>query len=250
MRISTVGAVVMSGLLILSVPEQFAGAGGAVSGRVTFDLTDSAFASKFARWSTPERIGVRDGGIGFDGRSTGELVDGWIETTEPVGVGLMSKAARHVSLTITLPWSRAGLMGHVFVRFGVDGTHWSEWISIARVPKKIESDDPTETFRGSVGVTRREAGDFWARREALPKQGSRRIDEDEAARLITASEPEYFATHRSFVGWIQVLWEGTFSSGARLPSIQIEWSAAIAGPDGVSEDPTRRGPWCFLVKPK
>jgi hypothetical protein len=242
-----VGCLVV--VLCLARGERPASASGLVMGRVSVDLCDAATASQRARWAFPDRIGVNASGLGWDGSPRSSL-DAWVETTEPIGVGTSWHAARRVGLTVSVPWTRVEgpePIGSLFVRFGTDSVHWSDWMALERetAPKS-----GVETFRGSVAVPRREQERYRARRGRLAKE--REIpeggDEEAALRAILLEDPAFLAENRPFVGWVQFLWEGSAYAGARLPSIDVRWTAVIPGPSA-APDPARHDPWRFRATP-
>jgi hypothetical protein len=217
-------------------------------GRATISFRDHATRTR-ARWGFPDRISPRADGLGWDAEARTSL-DGWVEVTDPIPVGLAWYGARTVRLTVKLPWTvqaPPAVLGSLYVRFGVDAVHWSDWQMLDRDVNAQTSETP-ETYRGSVGVPQRSSEAYQAKRVEMAKSSDLPVwgDEDRACAAIVKADPEYFARERPFVGWIELLWEGSIPGGARLPSIDVEWLTVVPGPIWPPK-PSDEGPWRFRV---
>jgi hypothetical protein len=62
-------------------------------------------------------------------------------------------------------------------------------------------------------------------------------DEEAAVRWIVEQEPDFFEHNLPFVGYIEVLHEGSFYGGQRLESMVVEVTCAVSGLHVPAEDP-------------
>lgn len=221
------------------------------------DFTDPADAAAQASWTPADELTVTDEGLGWDGESASSW-DGRIHTVT-MAQGLSWRPASSVSVRVHLQPPMKGFTlndgstsvpygGNVFVRYSPDKQHWSSWQVLESEQKPEE---PGRHYSGVVqvpGVARAE----YQRR--LEQYGARDVpwvsDEEAAVRWIVGEDPDFFEKNLPFIGYIELLYEGSFYGGQRLQSMKIEVSCAISGRHIPPDDPTAaKGrdsiPWRF-----
>ncbi len=74
-------------------------------------------------------------------------------------------------------------------------------------------------------------------------------DEEALANWIVKSDPDFFAKHIPFIGYVEFLHESDFHGGQHITSFKANVSFGMGGMSSIPKDPTvntnRRGPWRF-----
>lgn len=140
----------------------------------------------------------------------------------------------------------------VFVRYGVDGVHWSTWYQLQ--PSEQPKDGALWTFEVHLQlpslIVRRydELMKGWV--ETDPNFVS---DEDAYCRWLAKTHPDYFATEIPFLGWVQFRIEQRSSERpVRIEKLKAEFSWATGGlhmapKDGKYPEPSK---WHFDLSAK
>lgn len=226
--------------------------------QLAIDFTDPKDAAAKATWSDPDRIGVTDAGLGWDGK-TNSLRDGWIET-KPLAVGLSWRPAQSVSVRVTLTpapqeftlpngQKSTPFAGSLYVRHSPDGKHWSNWQALTW--ERPEDDSASgRRFTGQVAVPHRARTEYERLWEEYRTQDVPWVDDEEAlARWIVECEPHFFRDHKPFIGYVQFLWEGPIYGGQRISGFEADVSFGLSGLTSLPKDPAAQPdygvPWRF-----
>ena len=117
----------------------------------------------------------------------------------------------------------------VFVRYGVDGVHWSTWYQLQ--PGQQPKDGALWTFEthlrlpAVVGQRYRDLMQGWVATD--PNFVS---DEDAYCRWLAANHPDVFAAEIPFLGWVQYRIEQRSSERpVRIEKLKAEFSWATGG---------------------
>ncbi len=224
-------------------------------GGETIDLTKPAVAKEKATWGPAERIDITDEGLGWDGMENSSY-DGWI-LTAPVAVGLSWRPLPSFSVQVEMPFSAKeeawakdgkypGWPGNLFARFSPDGVHWSTWQAMAQA----DGQRGRRKYAGELGAPERERIEYLHYlREYQKLDVPWKSDEEALVAWILKKEPDFFAHHLPFVGYVQLLWEGSFRGGRRFPSLTMSTGFGISGAHYPARDSEaqrdRHGPWRF-----
>jgi hypothetical protein len=244
------------GAAALLMAFTLAGAGGARAGILgctsyVVDLTQAKAAAQKARWADPKVIRVTANGLGWGKSGDEGSRDFWLETTEPIGLGVSWRPPMAVSIRAAIDGPGTG--GLLYVRYSCDARHWSTWQIVPEAgPAKVG--DTSQKFQGTVRVPYREMAVYqdmrlkYARREDVAWSS----DEEALAKDIVRRDPKYFAKSKPFIGYVQFLYEAQLHGGQRVKALKFEMSWAVGGihqiPKKKDADKNRDGPWRFKVK--
>jgi hypothetical protein len=129
----------------------------------------------------------------------------------------------------TSPGAKTFYAPQIYVRHSPDRVHWSDW-----QPTVLEEDARTPgtlLYTTSIGVSRRASEAYrdrllqWSRREDIDWAS----DELEFCRSLVSADPDYFARHRPFVGYVRFLVEDSFRGGQRLTRFDAEVHWEVGG---------------------
>ena len=74
-------------------------------------------------------------------------------------------------------------------------------------------------------------------------------DEEAAVQWILKSQPDFFAQHQPFIGYVQFLYEASLAGGQRIDHLDVDVSFGVNGLHQVAKDPkvsrNRDGPWRY-----
>lgn len=202
---------------------------------IIIDLTRPD-ATNLCEWFPRERYTITEGGLGWEGTPTGQRINGGEVVVHPIAVGYFWRPARSVSIRVEiLPgpeelktpdgksyWRNAG---QLYARYSPDLIHWSTW-------QPLSPDSRTNrVFAGRLVVPGREREEYERLRVEYGNREDVRwsSDEEAAVRWILERDPEFFAGHLPFIGYVQFLFEGEFVVGYRFKSIKIELSFSVSG---------------------
>ena len=231
------------------------------------DFTNSTDAKAKATWSTPDRVTISTSGLGLNRRMP-SCCDGWIQTI-PLAIGLSWRPAQAISVRISIYPKPVELVyhngntrtieaGNVYVRYSPDAKHWSTWqvLQSSEPQSDPEKQNPGRHFRGSIQVPNVERDEY----EKLIADYAKldvpwRSDEDAAVRWILKTQPEFFAKHLPFIGYVEFRFESDFYGGLPITSFKAE---AMYGIGGLSSPPKDMDscqdrnsfPWSFKADDK
>lgn len=144
------------------------------------------------------------------------------------------------------PW-----VGRTFVRFSPDRKYWTTWQPLTLSTKPTLPKSAGVVFGGEVGVPRRSSVDYDKRLQAFMRMDVPwRSDEEALVKRIVASNKHYFRDHKPFVGYVQVLFEGSFYGGQRMRRVSVQTSYVVSGlhlaPKNKADYKGREGKWRFV----
>jgi hypothetical protein len=253
MRWVAVGAVVVVGVAAVVGTTADAGVAGMQQLKLDFTKADVA---KQVSWTKSANLKLGPKGLVHDA-GAGEMVDLTLQTTEPFATGMSWRPAHSVSVgaaitpvasPIKLPngQTHTPYAGRMFARYSPDAKHWSSWHVMSQAPEAGGG----YRYRGELAVTNQDAaayGELVAKYATLDVPW--RSDEDAAVRWIVASQPDFFAKHLPFVGYVQFLYEGSLYGGQRIERIDFDVAYGIGGAHYPPKNPKDRdkhtGPWRY-----
>ena len=209
--------------------------------RLDIDFTNKADASAKATWSEPELLNFTEEGLGWDGDAA-SLRDGWIQT-EPLAIGLSWRPAVGANIRVSIHPKPAEFTlangqkstpypGDVFVRHSPDRKHWSSWQVLQRVDGQPTADnqEPGRWFSGTIQTPHVEREEYNRRvREYSRLDVPWTSDEEAAVKWLLGQEPDFFARHLPFAGYVQFRYEGGFYGGQRIKSFRADVSYGLSG---------------------
>jgi hypothetical protein len=217
------------------------------------DFTKPADAKAKATWSEADRATVTPQGLGWDGPADQGSRDVWIETTEPIGLGVSWRPtmATHLRVTITGP----GANGQLYARYSADANHWTTWQPLADEPMPPGvagmAKEPTQSFKGLLRVPYRERAKYgellsaYSRRQDVPWAS----DEEAAVKDLLKTDPKFFERQTPFIGYVQLIYEAQLPAGQRIKGLDVQAHWGVGGVHAIPKDPAvqkdRDGPWRF-----
>ena len=148
----------------------------------------------------------------------------------------------------------------VYARYGPDARHWSPWHPLALgATWSCPTGLPCDSYGGDLAVASPDMTDFDARcreyeRTTHPSQEGQPEEPPNAeacAQSIVKSQPDFFAEHLPFIGYVQLLYETELHGGEHLKSLDVYISWVDARPNNgpqpeASVSPTIR--WRFRAQ--
>jgi hypothetical protein len=217
------------------------------------DLTKPQDAKAEATWSEPDKIGVTAQGLGWGSFADTGSRDVWLQTTEPIGLGVSWRPtiATYLRVTIRGP----GNNGQLYARYSADATHWTTWQPLEAEPMPPgvagTAKGPTQSFKGLLRVPYREHGKYgelvsaYSRRQEVPWAS----DEEAAVKEIVKTDAKFFERQTPFIGYVQLLYETQLPGGQRVQGMDVQAEWAVGGMHAIPRDPAaqkdRDGPWRF-----
>jgi hypothetical protein len=191
------------------------------------DFTSPTNASGKATWSDATILAMTGSGLGWDGNPQHSR-DVWIQT-KPLALGFWWRAPYDASVRVAIS-PQVG--GAAYARYSPDLKHWSSWQALqASSAQSLEEKKSPGTFYESyVAVPGRERDDF----DRLLSEYRRldvpwRSDEDAAVHWILSRDPDYFAKNIPFIGYVEVLFEGSLHGGQRIRSLSLGVPFSMSG---------------------
>lgn len=223
--------------------------------RLEIDFCKPSARSK-ATWSPNNKLTLTKQGLGWKGEARSSW-DGWIRTA-PLAIGTSWRPTRSARLQVYItpapqPVKLANGQsytphgGQVFARFSPDKRHWSTWQMLQHTKNK-----KALVFTGSLGIPRQASAHYNTLRNAYMRRNDVpwKSDEEALVRSIVKRDPRFFRKHKPFIGYVQLLWEGSFRGGQRLRSLKLSATYAISGihypPKDKSVQKQHKGPWRFV----
>ncbi|MBX3161647.1 MAG: hypothetical protein KF773_37145 [Deltaproteobacteria bacterium] len=208
-------------------------------------------AAKQATWTSSPKLVL--GPKGLELRAPGPEVFDLALTTEPMATGTSWRPAGGVGITATVSPAAAPVTldngqtytpqpGRLYARYSPDAKHWSSW-QVMAMPTPYH-------YSGELAVPRTHAAPY---DELVEKYGKLDVpwksDEEAAVQWILKAQPDFFAKHQPFVGYVQFLYEATLAGGQRIERLDADVSFGIGGAHVAAKDPKvaakREGPWRF-----
>jgi hypothetical protein len=231
---------------------------------IKIDFTNADDTAAQATWSNPDRLTISKDGLGWDGDSAAEF-DRWIQT-KPLALGLSWRPPYAIQANVAVEpppqefklgngQSSTPDAGDAYVRYSPDRVHWSNWQVLQRVQSNpaVEKQKPQRRYSGQIRVSYREREEYsklLADYSALDVPW--KSDEEASAKWIVEHEPEFFAQHLPFIGYVEFMFEGGFYGGRRLTSLNVDIYYGMGGLHAIPKDPEvykkRQGPWNFRGK--
>jgi len=202
------------------------------------DFTSPTNASEKATWADPAKLVISGSGLGWDGNPQ-HSHDAWIQT-KPIAVGLWWRAPSAVSVRVAI-YPR--IEGALYARYSPDLKHWSSWQALqgSSAQSLDERKNPGTFYDSMIAIPGRERADF----DRLRSEYSRldvpwASNEEAAVHWILSRDPDYFAKHIPFIGYVEVLFEGSLHGGERIRSLSVEVSYSMSGMSTVPKDEASR----------
>lgn len=226
------------------------------------DFTKESEASGKATWSENEIIRVNKKGLGWDGEETSSR-DGWIQT-EPLALGMSWRAPYSANVSVTIDTALPELKlkdgqtytphgGDVFVRYSVDRRHWSSW-QVLKQQRRGDAPSTKLVFTGSVQVPKIDRVEYTDLQRAYSQLDVPwKSDEEAVVKWILERQPDFFAKHTPFIGYVKFRYEGSFYGNQRVCSLKATADYGMSGLHSVPNDPNvyadRDGtPWRFRAE--
>ena len=243
------------------------------------DFTQPADAAAKATWS--DTLSLAAAGLGWDATPATHK-DGWFQT-KPLATGVWWRPAPMIGVTveITPPPAPFALpngqistswRGSVFARYSADKQHWSSWQALDyQAPPDAHDTSPRQVngiitprpdirplrFTGTLEVPQRNREAYLRHLETYSRLDVPwASDENALAHWIVAKEPDFFARHTPFVGYMEFLFENGFSGGQRITSVKISAGVGLGGTHATPRDPEiekammrDNSPWRFPDPP-
>jgi hypothetical protein len=231
---------------------------------IQIDFTNAADAEKKATWAYPDKLTITDAGLGWDGEPLASY-DGWIQT-KPRALGFSWRTTFVISVGVAIHPPAEDIVlkdgtkissgrGDVYVRYSPDLKHWSTWqvLQHANAQSPDEKKDPGWYYAGVIRVPYRERDEYIALlREYWELDVPWKSDEEAAVRWILQKDPDFFARHLPFLGYIEFLYEGSFRGGQRIKSLKADVTWSVSGintpPKDEEEYKKRDVPWRFKAE--
>jgi hypothetical protein len=204
------------------------------------NFTDPADAATKASWPS-NQINISTNGLGWDGEAA-TIQEGFIQT-KPIAIGLAWRPTRGANVLVSLqPPPReiklnsgqlyTPYFGSAFVRYSADAKHWSTWQALPR-----DNTNHAGVFRGQIQVPSRDHDRYSELREQYRKLDVPWVDDEEAfAQWLVKREPTFFAENIPFVGYVEILVEGSFHGGQRIRTMEVSLPWAVNGMHSVPKD--------------
>jgi hypothetical protein len=217
------------------------------------DLTRPEAAKAKARWSDPDKVTVTPDGLGWGTTADPGHRDVWLETTEPLALGLSWRPTIAASLRVTV--RNPGDNGQLYACFSSDGKHWTTWqpLEPAPMPPGVAGTpkEPSQTFRGTLRVPYKARERYsqllhdYSRRDDVPWAS----DEEALVKDLVKRDPAFFERQTPFIGFVRLLYECQMPGGRPLRGLEVEASWGVGGAQAAPKDPAaargRSGPWRF-----
>lgn len=232
---------------------------------LNIDFTNAADAKTKATWSEPDKLAITTNGLGWDGEAASSR-DGWIQTI-PVALGLSWRPSYAISVRVSIHPKPTEFVlnngqkttpyaGDVYVRYSPDSEHWSTWqVLQTSEPQSItEKQNPGRHFSGIIRVPYTDREQY----ERLISDYAKldvpwKSDEDAAVRWILEKQPDFFAKHLPFIGYVEFLYECGFRGGQRITSFKADVSCGMGGIHSLPKDKAvyrdrDSKPWSFKAQ--
>lgn len=234
LRITVV--MILLALFVSSVPASIA-----MDTIFAIDFTNSDDATTKATWSEPNKLMVTSKGLGWDGEAA-SLRDGWIQTI-PFAIGFSWRPTSAALIYVSIMPEPSEIVlsdgqkmipyaGAVYVRYSPDAKHWSTWqVLQIDLPQSVTGKQHAgRNYHGLISVPESEQADY---KKLIDEYASLDVpwksDEDAAVRWILQRQPDFFANHLPFLGYIEFRYEGAFFGGQRITLFKADISYGMSG---------------------
>src|SRR5437588_186659 len=222
--------------LAVGVILLLAGPSAAIIDSVTHfavDLTKPGDAKAKATWSDPDKMEVTAQGLGWGSSADQGSRDFWLQTSEPIGLGVSWRPTMATNLRVTI--KGPGGNGQLYARYSADAKHWTTWqpLDAEPMPPGVAgtAKGPTQTFKALLRVPYRERGKYgelfsaYSRRQDVPWVS----DEEAFVKDLLKTDPNFFERQTPFVGHVQLLYEAQLPGGQRVQGIDVEAHWIVGG---------------------
>ena len=221
--------------------------------RLELDFTKPGVA-KQATWTKSAKLKLGPSGLVHDAPGP-ETIDLALQT-EPFATGTSWRPTRSVAIRATLTPIASAIqlangqrytpsVGQMYARYSPDAKHWSTWqvMSAATEPAAYK-------FSGELAVPQQAHAAYG---ELIYKYSTLDVpwksDEEAAVQWILKSQPDFFAQHQPFIGYVQFLYEASLAGGQRIDHLDVDVSFGVNGLHQVAKNPkvsrNRDGPWRY-----
>jgi hypothetical protein len=226
-------------------------ASGSWAGEFILDFTDpNSVCENELIWSPQDKVKQTDKGLLFSSQSLNAYIDFEL-MTKPYAIGLSWRPTSAVRVDVDLtPVGEEMLYGRMtlnpsfyrlYVRYSPDLTHWSSWHALQNLhtDRQAEKEAGKHQFRLQLQVPQKERKAYTDylyqyMRMDVPWQS----DEEAMAEWILSKEPDFFARHIPFIGYIQFLCEASMRANLPLAEMKIGYSWVVGGLHMPPKDPT------------
>lgn len=197
---------------------------------LTINFDDANDAKAKAAWS--HGLDLNTKGLGWKGKE-GSTRDYWVRTIE-LATGLYWRPTCFAAITVdinvvpqsspaNIDQSRTMSPVHVFVRHSPDTKHWSSWQLMPSTAIK-DSKCHSTGFIEIPNMDQEKYTRYLMEYQRLDVPWA--SDEEAGVKWILQRDPNFFATSLPFIGYIQVLCEGS-NEGFRFSKLTItaQWSS-------------------------
>ena len=165
----------------------------------------------------------------------------------PAGVGVSMKVFSDRSeYILNSGHTSTPYPGQFYVRYSVNRKNWSSWIN---VPQDNTTDAKYWYYHVGLGVPDLNMIEYREYYNAYKQLDVPWVDDQNAlAEWIVKEDPAFFANHIPFIGWIEILYEGSIGGSRRFNEINISLGIGISGMHSSPKDaytPDYRSPWNF-----
>ncbi|NOY41516.1 MAG: hypothetical protein GXP26_06735 [Planctomycetes bacterium] len=231
------------------------------SDTLVINFTNQEDATAKAKWSPHDRLDITKDGLGWDGENSSSF-DSWIET-KPMPVGFSWRPLTQTGVQVVIDPAPSSFKlpngqtstpypGQVYVRHSPDSKHWSSWQAL-RHDSAQDRNVGKRTFSGIVAIPHRERLNYQKRLTAYTKRTdvAWASDEEALAFLIVKEQPEFFRDNKSFIGYLQFLFEGSSRGSQRIREFRATAGWGMSGRHMPARDPAtekdRYVPWRFVA---
>lgn len=133
----------------------------------------------------------------------------WIETGKiPVGFAWRIPRSMYVALGVIADnTSKAGLNVNCYVRYGIDGQHWSSWIFMTETKTlipELEIKDALKTYYSELKVPRIVNDEYVDLKEEWRQEKLENFDDDGAyCQWLAKKYPDFFLNKIPLIGYLQ-----------------------------------------------
>jgi hypothetical protein len=217
--------------------------------RLQVDFSKPKTVKGHVSWAPKNKLRLGKKGLGWSG-SPRASYQGHV-LSRPIAIGVSWRPARSVNVRLEIgpaPGSRPlPYHGQAYARFSPDKRHWSSWQALTS--KKLKTGP---RFSGSLGVPHNVS----ARYDALRMKYNRRknvpwsSDEEALVASIVKRNPNFFRNYKPFIGYVQVLWEGSIFGDRPIARFDVSLAYAVSGLHTPARDKRalakHKGTWRFV----
>jgi hypothetical protein len=145
--------------------------------------------------------------------------------TEPIAIGLNWQPVLSAVISASLS-PRTPIPGPMFVRYSADTKHWSPW---QLLDTSTDCHPQCYGFNGKVEISQPDRREFQDLCYEYHKQRPGPPDEEACAQWVLHSQPDFFATHFPFIGYVQLLYEIPLYDGQGIEHLDVAMYYSYGG---------------------